>query len=44
MNLIGQEAVGGNTAQRESLFELSNVEFAASSWFVKVPDIVGNII
>jgi len=40
MNLIGQEAVGGNTAQRESLFELSNVEFAASSWFVKVPDIL----
>ena len=37
INLIGQKAVGGNIAQREALFELSDVQFASGSRLVEMP-------
>lgn len=37
MNLIGQEAVGGNTSQRETFLEFSDIQFASGSGFVKMP-------
>lgn len=37
MNLVGQEAVGRNLAQRETFFELSDVQFHPCSLFVEMP-------
>ena len=37
MNLIGQETVGGNTAQREAFLEFSDIQFASGSGLVEMP-------
>ena len=38
VNLVGQEAVGWDTAQRQTSFEFANVQFASCSFLVVIPD------